>query len=437
MRTVSIRLFAPCPRPDSGLTPTSSAEVALGDCDRKTDLDVGDVQLERRPLLVAGRVVDSEGHGLPHPRIEVWEGAARDGGFPGFQFNADRNGGFTIHADTVTGSLSVAAELDGWHAADTRVGASQALILPKVHVAAGTADVSIVLHRDGQARGEFLLDPSVDPSAIRLECAPPALAATVVREEGTRFRLVGIPGLCDLSVLGSGSCLLTLIDRIELREGAWTRDSRIQPLDLTGVVRMPVTVVDPLGAPIAGATLSLSTSSNGNRSPRPFRTDPFGHEVIVAVHNDGPLLVVAPDLRLQRVVLESTEKRIALASGIHVACSLQGVSEVSSDLLASLSARFIPDRSDTSPTVAMIEGLDTHSRPQVPGDAVIDLFVSAPGRYSLHGTLTGPDRRPESESHFVPDPSEIGVADTNEVQNVSLRIRDVDFLRRMYERQRR
>ena len=399
---VSIRLFAPCPREDSGMGPTMGARVGLGDPDRKRDLDLGDVKFERLPLILSGRVVDPEGRGLPHPQIELWaaRSSVRDG--TDAIVLAGRAGSFAIHGETEERSLRVAAVLDGWYMPGSTMVDNGRLILPARTVGVGTSDVVIELHRCGVARGELLLDASVEPSAIRLETLPHPPAAKVVREDGARFRLVGIPGLCDLTARGSGGCLLTLIDRIELREAASSDDPRIQPLDMTGVVRMPIRVVDPGGTPIPDASLALSSNSEGAKATRVFHADSFGREVIVAVQNDGPLLVGAAGLRLKREPLESISKTIALAPGIAVSASLKGLADVPPQVTARISARYRPARGDSPALQALLDGLTCSSAERPARDAKLDLFLSAPGTWSLIVTLADSDRKTEETVAFAP-----------------------------------
>lgn len=426
-RTVTVCAFAPCPRPETGFTPTMSALVELGDADRRSDLEVGDVQLRRLPLLLAGRVVDPEGHGLPHPNLRIWADSTPENYPPDTTFVAGRSGAFTIASDTGERSIRLAAELDGWYTPDTTIDRRGAPVVPTMRVAAGTSDLTIVLHRCGSATGELLLDPSVEPSAIQLETSPHAPAVKIVREEGTRFRLVGLPGLCDLSVLGSGHSLLTLIDRIELREAVPTDDPRIQPLDCTGVVRMPLQVVDPGGAPIPGASLALSSVADRSRRTQPFRADPFGREVIVALQNDAPLFVVAPGFRLQRVLLESREKRVTLAAGIHVTFTVQGLGEALSDTFVTLSASFTPDRS-TPPAVAILMEGDRLWSASVPAkDARIEQFFSVPGPYFLGLMLT--DRAHPSTHFLTSEPAFVEIVDTDDAQNVTLRLSEQSLRR--------
>jgi sarcosine oxidase gamma subunit len=391
-RSVTIRLFAPCPAAESGLDATMSADVALGEPDRSNDLDLGDVKLRRLPLLIAGRVVDPQGRGLPHPKVELWAGSSRPQDGPDATIVAGGQGRFVLHGDTSESSLLVTAELDGWYLPGTTVGARGDLALPKLKVPVGSSDVSIELHRCGVARGELLLAPGVEPEAISLETSPRPPAAQVVREEGAGFKLVGIPGLCDLAARGSGRCLLTLIDRIELRDGTPTDEPRILPLDVTGVVRMPVLVVDRGGAPIPGASFVLSSNSEGAAATRVFRADPFGREVIVAVQNDGPLLVGAAGLRMKREPLES------------------------------LTARYLPDRADSDAVRGMLEGLIARSADRPARDAKLDVLLSAPGSWSFVVTFADPDRR--TEEYLMPEPRSVTVVDVGEVQHFDLRISD-------------
>lgn len=414
-RAVSIRLFARCSKRETGVGPTMTAEVDLVDPDRKSDLDLGDVQLHRMATLLAGRVVDPEGRGLPHPMVSLWARSTKAEGSPDATFIAGRNGDFSVCSDTDERWLRVQAELDGWFMPGTTIDPRGALDVPTVSVAVGTTDFRLELHRCGEARGELLLAPGVDPSAILLEPVPPT-ARRVVREDGGRFRLLGLPGVTELAVLGSGRCLLTSIDRIELREGVETDDPRLQPLDATGVVQMPVQIVDPGGAPIPGATMALSSGSDRSREPETIRADPFGREVIVAVLNDGPLFVVAPDLRLERVNLESIAKTVKLAPGIRVSVTLQGIVDAPAEGFVSLSATLRPDRFTPPAVAALLDRARSRSQTHPLTDPAIDLVVSAPGTYSLTAIFSARDQRP-SELYL----GSLGrVADTKEAQTFTV-----------------
>jgi hypothetical protein len=426
-RSVAVRLFAPCPREDSGLSPTLGTLVELGDPDRKSDLDLGDVKLERLPLILSGRVVDPEGRGLPHPRLDLWAANSRLRDHPDAMFWSSRSGSFTIDGETDERSLRVAAVLDGWYMPGTTIDEHGSLLLPARSVGVGTSDLVIELHRCGEAHGELLLDVAVDPSAISLESLPHAPATRVVREDGTRFRIVGLPGLCDLSVKGSAGCRLTLIDRIELREAASTDDTRLQPLDLTGVVRMPVTIVDPAGSPLPGATLAFTSTPPDPGNVGRIHADPFGREVIVALKQFGPLIVLAPGLRLTRVPLESIEKTIRLPPGIHVTASLQGITGAPPNVFATLTARYRPARSDVPAEAALLPDFFARSAAAPLGDAKFEIDVSAPGNYSLAVGLSDPGRG--TEGFLYAEPRIVTISDAREAQHIELRVPE-DSLRR-------
>jgi sarcosine oxidase gamma subunit len=185
---------------------------------------------------------------------------------------------------------------------------------------------------------------------------------------------------------------------------------------------MPVLVVDRGGAPIPGASFVLSSNSEGAAATRVFRADPFGREVIVAVQNDGPLLVGAAGLRMKREPLESLSKTITLTPGIAVSASLQGVAEVPSQVTAKLTARYLPDRADSDAVRGMLEGLIARSADRPARDAKLDVLLSAPGSWSFVVTFADPDRR--TEEYLMPEPRSVTVVDVGEVQHFDLRISD-------------
>jgi hypothetical protein len=185
---------------------------------------------------------------------------------------------------------------------------------------------------------------------------------------------------------------------------------------------MPLLVVDAGGAPIPGASFVLSSNSEGAAATKVFRADPFGREVIVAVQNDGPLLVGAAGLRLKREPLESLSKTIALSPGIAVSVSLQGVADVPPQVTARLTARYSPDRADSDAVRRLLEGLVARSADRPARDAKLDVLVCAPGSWSFAVTFADPDRK--TEDYLIPEPRFVTVADVVEAQHFDLRIPD-------------
>jgi len=339
--------------------------LALTKPDWKDGDVLGEVTLEELPTIVAGRVVSSRGAGLPGATLHVVdrERAWMDSGQIGkvelklgervhWMTRSGDGGRFEIRSRLTCDDVVIRATLDGWSQKTT---IHDGPLPPHDEMGVGAASVTIVMVRNGRARGTLLAEPGTSFRRLLLRAAPGtnALVRSEIGDDG-RFEIEGIPGplalqvvsRTDAAVIGinwdpSDTVLLAEIDGLDLIEDQVLSDPRLDPIDLRGqLVTTTITARTRSGAPIAGARLFLVDSGDYVVELEP-PADPFGRAVI-SVPRPAPRLTVglagllaqssrfdrsdvtlvlppAPRLRLQLAgadhPLRDVPARIQLASG--------------------------------------------------------------------------------------------------------------------------
>lgn len=422
VRSERIRLSAPWSRSGSGLDPTMVATIETRPRTADEVVDVGDVHFKAVPRLVAGHVVDPQGRGLAYASVMAWRSEDSSSAPPSRMLVSSRSGAFAMHFPWMDATLGVAAGLQDWFIPGTTVDEHQRLVVPRQDVAVGASDVRIELHRCGTVRGEFLLGPGLEPSDVVLEISP-SCAARVVRGSEEAFRLVGIPGEWSLAARSRTGSLLANVDAIRFEEDAEHPDGRLLPLDLSGVIRMPVEVTDGAGAPVAGADLAVLPPVGHRLGREHAKTDPFGREVVVAARGDGPLWVGASGLHWQRVPLEPIAKTIRLAPGIRVVGSIDVPPDLSETILVRAAASLTP--SDDTPGDELLGRLAAVSTWHPLRDGAVEFVVSGAGDCFVQCWLRDA-RRPESRGECL-SAQRIAVAESVERQRFRIEVRAEDL----------
>ena len=432
-RSGMVCMLAPLSNAREGRDPSLCAVANCPPNVRGESQLLGDVQFKQRSLLLSGRVTSPDGHGIPHAKVRVWW---RDldvfNNRPDQSIVTDRAGRFEMRESREVvrpSTLRVSAIAIDWFTPGTTIDEREWAVIPTEKFATGATDVQLVLHRCGSARGEFQLESGVEPTDLILDPNPRSLIRAEFGPKNT-FRIIGPPWSCLLTVKARGGSILTDIPHVELREDCITDDFRLQPLDLTGTIRMPIAVVGSDGAPIRGAVLVVLPPVGRTVTPSSCVTDPFGRESIIAARGDGPLLVAAVGRRLESVPIQSIEKRIVLREGIHVTVSLAVPADIPATIVGHIVAEYESPLRSGGRDGAVI-GRVRAPAPDAPlSGGVFKTVLCGAGYYRIRVSLRGSDRW--TPLHGTSDSSRIMVVDAAEPQRFELHVHP-DELRRVVE----
>jgi len=413
------QLWAPWSRVSSGLDPAMKAKLDVGSRSADDAVDVGDVLFEAVPLLLSGHVVDGRGRGVPNATVI----ATTPESSPSLPKEthilvSSRSGAFEMRGSWKTSSMDVKAALQDWFVPGTTVDARGHLVVPATNVAVGTSDVKLELHHCGSVRGELRLGPGLEPSDVVLEMSP-RCAARVVRGPENAFRTVGIPGAWSLDVRSRSGSLLAYVDEIRLEDDTVRTDDRLDPLDLSAVIRMAVQVTDPSGVPVPGAVLALLPPVGHPLAREHAKTDPFGREVIVGARGDGPLWVGVPGLHWQRVPLEPIAKTVRLAPGIRVVGSIDVPPDLPESILARMTATLVT--TESTPADHLLSELSPVSTWHPLKDGALEVVVSGAGAYFLQFGLRDTSRPAARDESF--HVQRLEVVESSEPQRFRIELR--------------
>lgn len=268
----------PTPRTKLILNIVEPREDVVEDADRPSEVvvplpspippsvDVGDVTVKRLPIVVAGRVVDSDGRGIPQAFVRPRRAEPGPQGDSYWISNLGArtgvDGAFEIRGNTSETRLAVVAWSPGW--------ACEA----PIRFEAGARQIEIVMLKAGGIAGSIVgLEgvngtalPFSDPVAVTVsgseverwarklgEWDPTGFAIRVTNGKFERRDIP--PGNCAVHFLFAGvpEPLVTVPDVLVVAEGV-NRDPRLQNVDVGRFMKSTiVTVVGVDRKPIAGA----------------------------------------------------------------------------------------------------------------------------------------------------------------------------------------
>lgn len=223
--------------------------------------DLGDVSVEKPPLLAAGLAVDATGKSMSDIQVTICADAA---GVPrdrfrsrGLEDTTDGDGRFEFRARTAVPAFV----LD--------IADSRHYLEEPVRVQKGASDVRLELKRGFELDGRIAVEPEFDPSWLSIVVLRPGTRDWVGRSDGPsrdngRFGFEGLrPAVYDLEVRLLHEGLEPLARIPGVRAGGDTKpDPRLDPIDVRGrLSRFRISVVDEKTIPFQGATI-VCTSRN-------------------------------------------------------------------------------------------------------------------------------------------------------------------------------
>lgn len=216
---------------------------------------LGDIRLERVPLVVSGRVVDADGKPLGDARVSV---AAEGAVFAG---TTHADGSFRIHGRGAEGSLEVAA-------------AKARFEIPEpLEAQPGAEGVEIVLRPATMVRGRVLVGEGVPLEKVFVWVADASRKHEAFLRSGGEFAFYVAPGTVNVEVrLRSESEPIYAFEGLEVPEG---EETDLGDIDLRERIRvLPLAVVDEARQPVAGAWVLAATGENAGTPLG--QTDTFG-----------------------------------------------------------------------------------------------------------------------------------------------------------------
>ncbi|MBL8840687.1 MAG: carboxypeptidase regulatory-like domain-containing protein [Planctomycetes bacterium] len=293
------------------------ASGALSEAAVEATLRLGDVVLRLRPLLVSGRVVDTQGKPIDSAAVAISFGrplteeeeASLDEPWP--STSSDQEGHFALFGAIDLASATVQAS-DGF-------GARRS---PPIPFQSGATDVELCLPATGRLLGRLLLDPGVPLQGLQL-CAAPSAGSDIdaqmqwaITLGDASFALLGLaPGDWDVELrllTGGAPTRLASIERVSVTADGATLDPRLDPIDLRGRLHAAtVTIVDGSGRPCRGALLR---AFDGERGDLLLQCDGSGGVVRLSTdRSELRVEVAAPGFRAARLDSVRGERRVELS----------------------------------------------------------------------------------------------------------------------------
>ena len=279
--------------------------------------DLGDVTIGPLPLLAAGRVVDTQGDGIPEAMVALRmlsvggpEGEAEWIEADDLTGRTDRDGEFAIH---------------GWlDAVALRVRANHGSYLPseEVDIARGAGDLLLVLHGAGTIAGSVLLDEGVPASRLTVRAWPSEMEPSERRGQTGR---PGDDGSFELRKLSPGLWNVRLetpeevayVPNVEVVAGEAARDPRLQKIDLRGALLfVELHVVDAEGTALRRARAAVVGDAEDGTSPTISARN--GTIQILTTRKALDLDVMCDGFRTQRLVDARGKMQVVLDRGIPV-----------------------------------------------------------------------------------------------------------------------
>ena len=255
--------------------PRLTADVAIQLPNEQLSGHVGEIRLERPPIVASGRVVHSDGEPFHWAAVRVvrkvpWNNA------DGYQWhNANEymtmsgpDGAFEVVGELGEGEFAIFATASGY------------LDAPRQVLSGSNTDLVLTLEQEGQLAGSVRLDEGIDPTWLRVTARPklesarfsfdpdPEYVPTARLLSNGSFLLSNLPpgpARVTLAIEGQPSPL-AVVDDVPVVSGEVVRDPRLQGLDLRGELRrIEIGVRNLSGDPIAQGHVAFDLGADGVR----------------------------------------------------------------------------------------------------------------------------------------------------------------------------
>lgn len=280
--------------------------------------DLGDVRLDRGPILVAGRVVDGRDRPVAAAAVKVAiaRGSLAVSDCDTHRLKSDEDGAFALRLNRNVVEVRLFAEAED-HASG-----------PEITVPPGTTDARILLRREGAIEASLRTHAGFPCELVRATLrrrVPPEWEGVPSRWDGTPNAAGGIrfggllPGTYALSLRAPGDpAPLGTWEGLVVAEGETTRDVRLEEIDLRDRVRtVSVTVLGPGGGPASKGTVLVSPERAEAAGVMGFTLD-GGPLRILTSEPSFDLLIEAEGCRRTRVDGIATDRTIRVEPRIPV-----------------------------------------------------------------------------------------------------------------------
>ena len=305
-----------------------SAELVLGPELAPGENELGDLALEPRPLLLAGRIVDDAGNPVPGASVRLYARVADPESGTGTSWErlraagaeAGRDGRFEARGRSSAAVIGVTPAREGFTAGE------------RAEFPRGTRDATVVMSAGGSIAGRVLVDPSIGTRTVSVFVR----SELAERNAGTQHKQVDPDtGAFELKGLKPGR--YTLLATVGMNEevaraegllveaGRTVRDPRFDPLDLRGelsVWRVRARCADEF--PVESFQVLIKDekggyrgSSQGSRGDRPL--------TLITSRPALDLLVRANEHRDLELLGVKNDLDVLLDAGLRVELTLEGV----------------------------------------------------------------------------------------------------------------
>ncbi len=304
---------------------------------RRGDTDVGEVEVSSAPLVVAGRVIGSDGNPVSEAAIGLmrWErlgpGSESEtwNHFQRIPNTAAEDGTFEVRETLAPGSYALYVRQSGYLASDP------------IPFQLGSSGLLVQLQQEGLLEGHVLVDPGIPSEALcvsfvwgdRSSPDPGKSSRRVWLTPGGDFRLNELwPGRGSLLVhLQDEDGAVASVADLTVPSGSIATDSRLHAIDLRSRVwKLELELVDLAGKPVPAGHVAVRPSQTPGSWARRVAFEQ-GRLILVESERPVDLEVWAAGYRTCRLSAVDRDQRAILEPGLEILVSLPSSIELPRD----------------------------------------------------------------------------------------------------------